>query len=588
MSMLVAAIDNHTPKQFGENAHVEYGWSNSIQEKILQFSFQLTRTNADGIYKLKRMLRGIFLNIKAKYDLSCENDECKYYFSILYKMIGHTRDIIDGKGEYALTYMIIHTWYDFFPELALFALNCLVDLGDMSHPYGSWKDIKYFCEYCKKQGISVDHPLINHSIMLLTKQLRKDYVNLISNSDDISLNAKWIPREKSSFGWLYEPLAIHYFPEYVTTARTDVAVKKAVLKCKTEFRKIISALNKKIDTLQIKQCDKKWASIDFNNVTSISLSKQKKAFLNINGYGEKRHPDDKDRVLCADNFNLHIQKSISGEIEMKGKRIGMEDFTKQALDLIKTKNWFQIQSTDIKSQMDLLNSQWRDNSTQTGSLENFIAMVDVSGSMEGDPKNAAIALGIRVAEKSKLGKRVMTFENRPKWINLEPYNDFVSMTEAISTDSGLNTNFYAALDLILDSIIVSNLPPEEVEDMVLAIFSDMQLDQADKTNNQTVMYESIRTKYADTGIRLHGKPFKPPHILLWNLRSTDGFPCMSNQQNAYMMSGFSPALLNLFCDQGMDAFKSCTPWSVLIKSLENNRYKIMEQKLREHFIREEF
>jgi uncharacterized protein with von Willebrand factor type A (vWA) domain len=36
----------------------------------------------------------------------------------------------------------------------------------------------------------------------------------------------------------------------------------------------------------------------------------------------------------------------------------------------------------------------------------MIAMVDVSGSMEGDPMNAAIALGIRTAEKSLLGKRV--------------------------------------------------------------------------------------------------------------------------------------------------------------------------------------
>jgi hypothetical protein len=48
-----------------------------------------------------------------------------------------------------------------------------------------------------------------------------------------------------------------------------------------------------------------------------------------------------------------------------------------------------------------------------------------------------------------------------------------------------------------------------------------------------------------------------------------------------MMSGFSPALLNLFCDQGLNALQSCTPWSLLIKGLENDRYKIMENKLQE-------
>ena len=48
------------------------------------------------------------------------------------------------------------------------------------------------------------------------------------------------------------------------------------------------------------------------------------------------------------------------------------------------------------------------------------------------------------------------------------------------------------------------------------------------------------------------------------------------------MSGFSPALLNLFCDKGIEALNSCTPWSVLEKSLDNDRYKIMGDYLEIH------
>jgi len=59
------------------------------------------------------------------------------------------------------------------------------------------------------------------------------------------------------------------------------------------------------------------------------------------------------------------------------------------------------------------------------------------------------------------------------------------------------------------------------------------------------------------------------------LRSTGGFPTMSNQPNVSMMAGFSSALLNQFCDKGLDALQSCTPWSVLEQGLENERYKIM-------------
>ena len=49
MTALVNALDNFTPTQIGENNHTEYGWSNSIREKIVQFSFQVTRTDENGI-----------------------------------------------------------------------------------------------------------------------------------------------------------------------------------------------------------------------------------------------------------------------------------------------------------------------------------------------------------------------------------------------------------------------------------------------------------------------------------------------------------------------------------------------------------
>jgi hypothetical protein len=48
-----------------------------------------------------------------------------------------------------------------------------------------------------------------------------------------------------------------------------------------------------------------------------------------------------------------------------------------------------------------------------------------------------------------------------------------------------------------------------------------------------------------------------------------------------MMSGFSPAFLNLFCEKGMDSLQSVSPWILLENSLSNSRYSIMESKARE-------
>jgi hypothetical protein len=569
MAALVNALDNYTPTQYGENGHVEYGWSNSIQEKIVQFSFQLTRTKDDGVNRLAQTLSEMLTQLKhqIKNGTLPEREVAKGYLSVLYRMIGHTRDIVDGKGEYTLAYMMVHTWYKFFPKLALFALKCFVDLNDKTvHQYGSWKDLKYFCEYCKDKGDDINSELVQFSISLINTQIKRDYANFLAHCNEISLAAKWAPREKSSFSWLYQALATSYFKEFLDTAKNTVQLNKAILKSKTEYRKVLSALNRHLDTVQVKQCEQTWSSIDFNKVTSISLSKQKKAFLNVKKNGEVRCPENEDRITCAANFNAHIQRAVKGEIEMKGKRVGMDDFTKQAVELL---------SRGSQAEKDLLNSQWRDNATQTGALGKMIAMVDVSGSMSGDPMNVAIALGIRIAEKSVIGNRVMTFSANPTWVNLESYPDFISKVGVVRhANWGMNTNFHAALDMILDAIVQNKMSPEDVQDMVLVILSDMQIDTGDKCNKDA-LYNTMEKKYADAGIRVHGAPYKPPHILFWNLRSTSGFPSLANQKNTSMMSGFSPALLNLFCDQGMEALQSCTPWGLLNKSLENDRYKIM-------------
>jgi uncharacterized protein with von Willebrand factor type A (vWA) domain len=411
--------------------------------------------------------------------------------------------------------------------------------------------------------------LINYSVKLINNQVRNDYLRFLAGSENISLAAKWVPREKSSFGWLYELHATDYFYEILETVKTEQQKIKAILKCKTEYRKILSALNRKIDTTQVKQCNQIWQHINFDKVTSITLSKQKKAFLNIKKNGEVRHQELFDRKTCAENFNAHIKKAFKNDIEIKGKRVGMADFTKQAIDLL-------VKGT--QAEKDLLNSQWRDNSYQNGALGKMIAMVDLSGSMEGDPLGVAVALGIRIAENSLFGKRIMTFSAKPSWINLEPYLDFISQVEVVkSADWGMNTNFHAALDLILDAIVYNKMTTEEVQDLTIVILSDMQMDSGD-SSNKLVLYDIMKNKYETAGIRVNGVPYKPPHILFWNLRSTYGFPTLSNQPNATMISGFSPALLNLFCEQGLYALQSCTPWSLLVKSLENERYKIMEEK----------
>ena len=580
MSALVSALDKHIPVQIGENGHEEYSWSNDVREKVLQISFQLTRTQ--DFTGVQSQLRSVLTTLTRPSSI-IEEVLSKELLITLYKMIGHTRDIIDGKGECTLTYMMIHVWYDFYPELAKFALlTCVLPEFDeeagaytKQHPYGSWKDIKYFCNFARNRGWQLDHPMMIYAFALVDIQLNLDKAAYDEQRfADISLLCKWIARETSGkFGWMYDSLATSHFSHYLMTAKNLDSMRKAKNKAKMDYRKLIASINRALDTVQVKQCAGLWSYINFDRTTSITFAKQKKAFLNVKKDGSQRSELD-DRIACAENFKQHIAKAIRGEKEVKGKRVGMHTFTEQALQLLT-----QTRNDGTQTEVDLLNSQWRDNSSQNGKLENFVAMVDTSGSMtcdNGTPLHAAVALGYRIAEKSSLGKRIMTFSAHPTWINLDHCNGFVSAVQEIQKAPWeMNTNFHAALDLMLDACVQAKLDPTAVAAMVLAIFSDMQIDAA-KGGDIGALYDIMEKKYAEAGIRAVGQPYTPPHILFWNLRSTSGFPSLSTQKNVSMMSGFSPVLMNLFCEKGLDALLSCTPWTMLVESLANPRYTRLE------------
>jgi hypothetical protein len=617
MSALVGALDWCSEMKTGENGHMELGWSKDLQEKIVQFDFQCVRTSADGVAKLSVVLDELLRELSAS-----TNPGKNELLIALYKIIGKTRDINGGKGEYTLSYMMLLTWHKYYPKLALNAFQMFVmnprDIGmglDSQEPYGSWKDMKYFCKYILDNGGTMEHEFIKDCVDSININLRLDNTLYESAVDKntITLASKWVPREGSKkFGFLYDALAMNYFPQYMASANfvpmvyRELTKKKALDKCRTHYRMVCSKLNRHIDTVQIKQTAKNWASIDHAKTTSITMAKQRKAFLNKKGNNNQRS-DDPDRIECAENLLAYMESLKKEGKEVKGKHVALPDFTKMA-EALQTlvhrgdKIGYVIPKSEYS---DILNSQWRDNSNKKNAngLGPMVPMCDLSGSMSGDPLAAAVALSCRVAEKSVLGRRVMTFSAEPSWINLDEKTDFTDMVMEILSNcrtAGLNTDFYKALDLILSAIEQKRVPPADVENMVLAIFSDMQIDDNlcyahgpngyTHTKEQAVaargkwatMHEQIKQKYAEVGIRMYGQPLNAPHILFWNLRSTGGFPTLSTEAGCSMMSGFDPTILNLFCEVGMDALKGITPYNMLTKQLDNPRYLPLEKIIRAH------
>lgn len=529
--------------KFGENKILEHIWSEDSKEMFAQLYFQLLRSNNTEVLEIQ------YRTLLKKKD--------KNLMNYLYKLIAQTRDIIKGKGEYNLSYMLLGEWLllgdEYIPDIYK-VLDLFVDIEN-EHPYGSWKDLKYFCHYiCKQKSyVNKNHEIIDYCCEKIANQLFID-----NNSDNPTLCAKWAPREKSKFGWI-----------------TPIISKKLVYKFKMDnlsknesiriYRQTCSNINKRLETTQIKQCGEEWATIDFNNVTSITMRKQSNAFLY---FPENSTNDYKniDRQICADNYKNYIESKVKYNKTIKGSRVSIYDFVKDALNIN------DLCKEETNSFKQLLDLQWNDNRKQNNNLGNFAVMVDVSSSMETNkciPLYNAIGLGIRISELSeKFKNEILTFASNPSIVKLDDCDSFVDKVHKVRRmEWGGSTNLESALELILEKLVIQETPSEEVEDMVLCVLSDMQIDESIDLDIST-MFDLVKTKYENKGYQL-------PTIVFWNLRQTDGFPSTTKEKNVIMVSGYNSVLLNEFSEKGIEAFSNITPFKMVKKILDNPRYDLM-------------
>ena len=530
--------------KFGENNTIEHMWSENNEELLVQIYFQLVRSNDLETLEIQ------YRNLLRKKDTTL-----MYY---LYKLIAQTRDITQGKGEYNLSFMLLGEWLllgDEYLPCIYNALDLFVDIEN-EHPYGSWKDLKYFSHYlCKEKSyITQDHEIIDYCCEKIANQLCID-----KDNDKPTLCAKWAPREKSKFGWM-----------------TPIISKKLVYKLKMDnlskneciriYRHTCSNINKKLETTQIKQCGQEWANIDFNKVTSITMRKQANAFMYFSENSLNENIDI-DRKICSDNYKKYIESKVNNNKTIKGGRISFYDFVKDALKIN-----ISVEADEVQTLKQVLNLQWNDHRKQNNNLGNFAVMVDVSCSMEIDkciPLYNAIGLGIRISELSKKFKdEILTFTSTPSFVKLDDCDNFVDKVHKVRrAEWGGSTNLDLALDLILEKLVIENTAPEEVEDMVLCVLSDMQIDEATGLDTST-MFDLIKIKYKNAGYKL-------PTIVFWNLRQTNGFPSTTTEDNVIMVSGYNSVLLNTFSEKGVDAFKDITPFKMVKDILDDSRYDYM-------------
>jgi len=582
MATLFAAIDTKTSthdRNQGENGHTQYNWispNTNAEEAFVQLYFQMVRaTNVDDSKIFRDKIRHILAECYTTH--SQDSDLAKH----LFKLIGHTRDIIDGKGERTLSYAGIMEWYNVnddgkkAKQLFYSFVHSLGTNGEITdgHQYGSWNDVKYFCNYVRSMTGCSNHPMIDYAVTLMAQQISRDIV-AYNNNNNVSLAIRHMPKQGKSNGWLYRKIALKIYP-YHETARDSQSRNRSISKAERELRKIYTRINR--NTLKTPQVfmasgskgEGEWHKLEFGKMTSKTIRAYPKAFQNLTKDGEERCMEE-HRRKCADNYRSHMDAVSLGEAKVSGKRCNPYELVKDV---------FNLNGVRVHTEESRINGQWADKMSTAMELGNFIPIVDVSGSMtcdDGVPLYSAIGLGIRLSETSRFKNRILTFHDNPTWVRLKDSDTFCDKVRKIKCAPwGMSTNFYKAMTLILDTIVENNIHPSEVSGLVLAVFSDMQMD--DGTNGGYTVSENIRKMYHDAGIRSqYREPYTPPHILWWNLRTSSGFPEISSTKNTTMLSGYSDALLNSFFEKGTGALEDFTPKKMIYDILDKERYSPLE------------
>ena len=101
-------------------------------------------------------------------------------------------------------------------------------------------------------------------------------------------------------------------------------------------------------------------------------------------------------------------------------------------------------------------------------------------------------------------------------------------------------------------------------------------------NFDDVLVNQIEREFRDARCIAAPNGYDMPKVIFWNLAHTDGFPSGCNKQNVYMMSGFSPALLNQFSEEGISALENCTPFNGVMQALAHERYNSFTRIFREN------
>jgi Domain of unknown function (DUF2828) len=531
------------------------------------------------------------------------NETHWYYFRLLFTLILYVRDV-KMKGEYVVSYAMIYTLYEYHPHLALNAVEWLVypETESETPKYGCWKDMKKLADYVYVKTQNTRHPLIFQCISVLNTGLRNNVSNV----------AKWIPREKSKHGWLFELLALHwsnlldssmYLKLPFSLEKPDYQVEKwkIIHRAQRVYRKHVSAKNRELKTTEIYLCNDRQCIAPENvnlgtlhkNVGSLTnsfdnktLDHKKKAFeiyswvskyynqqthlyhttlLGYNIYYSKPYQGG-----MGQNRHMNVYSNMATKLELEDTKFGdtlFRNILEMDIEQTELKRY-----CDVKNRIDLLNREWSHICGKCDVLHNVLPILDMSLTMFEDNRdhwNNALGLACLIASKTTLGGRILVMDHIPTWVKVEDSKQWcVKMMSKINKVNGkTRKSVESVMTILAESLLQSKMTHDQIEQLVFVFLSDMKFELGEET-----LHSTIHKCYNDY-FESRNEPVPPlPYIVYWNVGGATVLPCDIHQSRVSIVGGNTTALLSVLEKTQHKQQRQMNPFQHMCNTLTDARY----------------
>ncbi|KAF5353118.1 hypothetical protein D9758_008789 [Tetrapyrgos nigripes] len=358
------------------------------------------------------------------------------------------------------------------------------------------------------------------------------------------------------------PRSVENFDLSDTQVSSSSSIESLIILRSYYQRWFLTRIRNTTHVIEPLMCSNRWSSIRYGRVPSRCMDKNTNYFFN----------HDQTR------FTEYLADVEMGKAGISGATLFPHELIKRVVEISQEVEGFGAKGTQAKLLRDakskVVEGQWNaivQRLKESGTLENCIAVCDVSGSMGSlwhtdsgygqrgrrqqhvPPILPAISLSLLVARLAKppFSDAFITFSRFPEFVTLDPNLSLHETVVQMSQSSwGMNTDFSAVfLQLILPIAKAHRVPKEEMIKRIF-VFSDMQFDAAcnQRDRRDAVRQAEWKTNH-DVVVKAYEKAgYDVPQIVYWDLEhsGTSTVEVEAEREGVAMMNGFSGAMMKVF------------------------------------------